>query len=359
MLNKLHELSKTRPNLPNLLSAASILAAAMAISFLYRCIAGEQPAHILLIFVFFLILMFYRTPGYLYGMVYSFLAVLWMCHLTSSPLGAHLFTFAGMSAVALLADAITLHLSVRSGQVSETEKQNTQSDTENMRTNLLRAISHDLRTPLAGILGNTLVYLENQKTLDETEKKNIVASIHMDSSWLINLVENLLAVTRIKNDLVSINTKEELVEEVLSEALQKVEKRHPGCVIRVKIPDDFIMLPMDAMLIEQVTINLLENAILHSGSSTPVDIVVEDVREYISFTVRDYGSGIPENMLENLFRGAAYSSPAFDAGKGAGIGLAICKTIITAHHGTIRGRNHGYGAEFVFTLPKGSQEGLS
>ena len=143
------------------------------------------------------------------------------------------------------------------------------------------------------------------------------------------------------------------MEEVIGEALQKMEKRHPGCTIHVTIPDDFILLPMDVVLIEQVILNLLENALRHSGSKEPVDMVVEDEPDYVSFTIRDYGIGIPENMLNSLFEGTYYSAVhAPDAQKGMGIGLVICKTIISAHQGTILGRNHEHGAEFIFTLPK-------
>ena len=113
------------------------------------------------------------------------------------------------------------------------------------------------------------------------------------------------------------------------------------------------MIPMDAVLIEQVTINLLENAIVHSGSILPIDFIVEDHPEHVSFIVRDYGKGLSEEKLQNLFETGTYNnSRSSDSRKGMGIGLSICKTIITAHHGTLSGRNHADGAEFCFTLPK-------
>ena len=113
------------------------------------------------------------------------------------------------------------------------------------------------------------------------------------------------------------------------------------------------MIPMDAVLIEQVTINLLENAIVHSESILPIDFIVEDHPEHVSFIVRDYGKGLSEEKLQNLFETGTYNnSRSSDSRKGMGIGLSICKTIITAHHGTLSGRNHADGAEFCFTLPK-------
>ena len=221
------------------------------------------------------------------------------------------------------------------------------------RTQMLAGVSHDLRTPLTGIIGNSSLFLESQNDLSSTEQRTIMTNIYEDSNWLLNMVENLLSVTRIQGDSLSINTTEEPVEEVVGEALEKLKKRYPDAAIRVKIPEEFLMIPMDAVLIEQVTINLLENAIVHSGSILPIDFIVEDHPEHVSFIVRDYGKGLSEEKLQNLFEMGTYNdSQSSDSRKGMGIGLSICKTIITAHHGTLSGRNHADGAEFCFTLPK-------
>jgi len=171
------------------------------------------------------------------------------------------------------------------------EKRLAEAEMEKMRANLLRAISHDLRTPLTGIIGNSSLFLESQNDLSSTEQRTIMTNIYEDSNWLLNMVENLLSVTRIQGDSLSINTTEEPVEEVVGEALEKLKKRYPDAAIRVKIPEEFLMIPMDAVLIEQVTINLLENAIVHSGSILPIDFIVEDHPEHVSFIVRDYGKG--------------------------------------------------------------------
>lgn len=119
------------------------------------------------------------------------------------------------------------------------------------------------------------------------------------------------------------------------------------------IPEEFILLPMDAILIAQVTINLLENAVIHAKSTKPIQLLVTDHPTTVSVTVRDYGVGLPDEMLDNLFDNTTYTpSGSSDAHRGMGIGLSICKTIITAHRGTLTGRNHAEGAEFIFTLPK-------
>lgn len=247
---------------------------------------------------------------------------------------------------------LTTRLKNQADLIKEGEQKLLEAEKEKMRANLLRAISHDLRTPLTGIIGNSMAYLENQSFLTQDEKEDIVRNIYEDSTWLINMVENLLSITRIRNDKLSITTNPESVEEVVGEALQKMQKRHPECIIRASVPDDLILLPMDAILIEQVTINLLENALTHSESKMPIDLVVKSNPESVSFTIRDYGRGIPEEMLEHVFDGKDYFFSSSDVQKGMGIGLVICKTIISAHHGTISGRNHKDGAEFTFTLPR-------
>lgn len=235
--------------------------------------------------------------------------------------------------------------------LAEKERELALANTEKMRANLLRAVSHDLRTPLTGIIGNCLTYLENGTYLSEEEKRKLVQNVYDDSTWLINMTENLLMVTRIKDSNLSIKKTAEPVEEVVGSALAKLQSRHKGCVINATVPEDLILLPMDPILIEQVLINLAENALFHSGSDKPVELVVTNDTDSVSFTVKDYGCGIPAEKLDSLFDGSGYNAIS-DAHKGMGVGLVICKTIISAHEGEIRGYNHAEGAAFTFTLPK-------
>lgn len=248
---------------------------------------------------------------------------------------------------AVLAGSVAARLARRSP-----EAKTQPGKTEENRNNLLQAVTQDLKSPLVDIMGNTLLFLENYDDLSEKERIQLVRQIHEGSSWLINMAENLSAITHVKSEGPTLSIQEEIVEEILGEALQKVEKRHPDRLVRVKIPEDFIMLPMDAVLIEQVIINLLENAILHSDSTKPIDIIVEDETDKVSFTVRDYGDGIPKGLQEHLFDSVSHSPHTTCSQKGTNIGLIICKTILSAHRGSIVGRNHDHGAEFVFVLPK-------
>ncbi len=383
MLKKLLKSSKCRRHFTSLLIAISSAGAAICLSWTCRRTTHENQINSTLFFIFFLLLTSCTTAKCYYGIGYSLLAALWLYSGRDSLNG--IFTaFMAMSGMAVLTYTFSHRTGAQTwdpepearaeaapppdpaeenilaaipeagaGPEQKAGEEGEPKPLEGMKATLLRAISHDLRTPLAGIQGNSLIYLENKNTLGEKERIYIVRDIHKDSSWLINLTENLLAITRIQDNDLTINKNDELVEEVVGEALQKIEKRHPGCAIQVKIPENILILPMDAVLIEQVIINLLENALLHSGSTRPVDVTVEEQPESVSFLVRDYGRGVPEELLERLFQDPA-RAPFRPLGpqKGTGIGLAICKTIIAAHRGTFLGQNCTPGAEFLFTVPK-------
>ena len=181
----------------------------------------------------------------------------------------------------------------------------------------------------------------------------ILTHIHEDANWLLNMVENLLAVTRIHDRSSTVKKTDESVEEIVSAAIMRLKKRIPEASVNVSVPDELLIIPMDAILIEQVLINLLENAIIHSQSQDPILCYVDTDDANVAFHVKDYGIGIDPERLKNIFDGNSYiGNKESDSNKGMGIGLSICKTILTAHGGTISARNHPLGAEFYFTLPK-------
>lgn len=359
-MKNFHVLPRWKRHLFSTLISIFVMVIAMVASFLYHSIVPGNTTNIALIFLLALVLISRWTAGYAYGIACSVFAIVFINCVFTYPyfeinftLSGYPITFIVMLGISLLTSTMTSHLTLQAQLIAEREKQLAEAEMEKMRANLLRAISHDLRTPLTGIIGNSSLFLENQERLDKQEQKDIVTNIYNDSNWLLNMVENLLTVTRIQSDSLSINTSEEAVEEVIAESLQKLNKRYPGTIVKVQFPEEFILLPMDAILIEQVTINLLENAIVHANSKKPLELLVEDHADEVSFTIRDYGVGIPPDRLQNLFDGTSYTpSQTSDARKGMGIGLSICKTIITAHHGTLIGQNHANGAEFIFTLPK-------
>jgi len=211
-----------------------------------------------------------------------------------------------------------------------------ESEKEKMRSNLLRAISHDIRTPLTGILGASSAILENGDNLDRETHDKLLLNIKEESQWLIRMVENLLSVTRINEGTMNVTKSPEAAEEIVAEAISHIRKRFPERKISVKVPDELLMVPMDGTLIEQVLINLLENAIKHSPADTVVEVEVKSDHQYAIFEVRDKGEGIAEE----------------DFSRGMGIGLSICKSIINAHDGKLNAENKKIGgAVFQFALP--------
>lgn len=231
------------------------------------------------------------------------------------------------------------------------------SEKEKTRANLLRAVSHDLRTPLTSMIGASNTYLENSETLSTTEKIQLISHIKEDANWLLHMVENLLSVTRIQQDTAKVKKTYEPLEEVLAESISLVKKRIPTAQIQVYAPTDFVLVPMDPTLIEQVIINLLENAIKHSQTTEPIILKAEcytkgNKPSYVEVQVIDHGVGIDRNILPSIFNGVnTPSDESSDTSKGMRIGLSICQTIIKAHNGQITAENSEHGAIFTFRLP--------
>ncbi len=343
-----------------------LLFSATALSFLYFDIS-QNSANVALLYILALVLIARITDGYFWGIFASLIGVVCVNFLFTYPylalnftLAGYPVTFIGMLAISLITSAATTHMKQQMQMLAERELLLVEAEKEKMRANLLRAISHDLRTPLTSIIGAGASYLETGDFLGEEEKRGLVKQIYEDSNWLLNMVENLLSVTRIQGGEANVNKSLESVEEVVSEAVIRLKKRLPDAKIQVQVPNELIMIPMDAILIEQVLINLLENAVLHSKSSQPVSCYVEDDGDAVTFHVRDYGIGIPQERIRTIFDGTPYAgSSSPDSSKGMGIGLSICKTIVTAHKGSICARPCPRGTDFFFSLPQTATSGGS
>lgn len=235
--------------------------------------------------------------------------------------------------------------------LSDTQrKTQVESEREKMRATLLRAISHDLRTPLQGILGSSSALRDREAVMDEALRDKLLLDIQEESQWLIRMVENLLSVTRINETTASVVKTPEAAEEIVAEAVNRIQRRFPEREIIVKVPDRLLEVPMDGTLIVQVLINLLENAIKFSPDSTPVEIILQSRDNQAAFKVLDRGRGIMEEIASRQSAPPTLIRP--DASRGLGIGLTICDTIVKAHHGTLEAENReGGGAEFRFMLP--------
>ena len=172
------------------------------------------------------------------------------------------------------------------------------------------------------------------------------------------MVENLLSVTRIDNETARVAKTLEDMGDVVSSAVVRFKKRFPDAELKVKIPDEPIFLMMDPMLIEQVIINILQNAYFHAKSLKPIELKVVDESDSVVVAIKDYGIGIERSRLETIFdgNGSYKEERESDGYKGMGIGLSICKTIVTAHGGKLTADNHGSGSVFNFSLPKETEE---
>jgi two-component system sensor histidine kinase KdpD len=228
-----------------------------------------------------------------------------------------------------------------------------ETEKEKMRSNLLRAISHDLRTPLTAILGSSSAILENAETLDNETKLKLISNIKDDSQWLIRMVENLLSVTRINEDTANVTKSPEAAEEIIAAAISRIRKRFVNQNIKVSVPDELLMVPMDGTLIEQVIINLIENAIKHSGIDITIDVSLKRDKDMAVFEVSDNGDGISEQDIPYLFESYVPNGKrSADSSRGMGIGLSICMSIIKAHDGRMEAFNKKEGgAVFRFSLP--------
>lgn len=223
---------------------------------------------------------------------------------------------------------------------------------EALRATLLRAISHDLRTPLTSISGNAAILMQSSSLLTEGKKLELYAAICDDALWLSELVENLLSVTRIENGTMSLHMEQELLDEIIQEAMAHIDRKAAERVFTVWLEDELLMARMDARLIVQVLINLLNNAVKYTPPGSHIDVLARREGDMVKVSIADDGPGVPESVKEKIFDMFYTGNNARgDGRRGLGLGLALCKSIITAHGGTISEEtNVPHGAIFSFTL---------
>ena len=229
---------------------------------------------------------------------------------------------------------------------------------EQLRADLLRAISHDLRTPLTSISGSAGNLLANYQKMDDAMRIQTFTDIYDDSLWLISLVENLLAVTRIEEGRMQLNQSVELMEEVITEALRHVSRKSVEHTIRVTSDQDIILAQIDAKLIVQVIINLGDNAIKYTQPGSNIEIHSALQGKWVVVSVSDDGPGIDDSQKPKVFD-MFYSgaNKIADSRRSLGLGLSLCRSIVNAHGGTISvADNAPHGAVFTFTLPAGEVE---
>ena len=311
----------------------------------------KDSALISAIFVLGVYLVSVLTQGYSYGIFSALVSVLVINFVFEYPFFAFNFVVAENILSAIILFAVTTLTCGLTAKVRHHETVKAERDRERMRANLLRAVSHDLRTPLTTIYGSSSALLEKYDDFTEKQCKEMIKGISEDSRWLYRMVENLLSITKLDSDNVKIIKTDTVLDELIDSVLVKFAKRYPDQNIDVDIPEDFVSIPMDAILIEQVLLNILENAVQHAKGMTVLSLRVFVISGKAVFEVSDNGCGIAENRLKDIFNGA-YTSDIPDSSKNnAGIGLSVCASIIKAHGGDIKAQNaKGGGSVFRFTL---------
>ena len=334
-----------------LITAISLLGA-FGISLLFQYIFDVRE-HITTVFVFAVFLVSLLTEGYIFGVLAAFIGTVAVNYAFTFPYFALNFTIPVNLISGLVMIAIAVFTSALTTKLKRHEMLKAESEKERMRANLLRAVSHDLRTPLTTIYGSGTTLLENGDTMTEEQKHKIVAGIKEDSEWLIRMVENLLSITRIDSGQVKIIKTSTVLEELIDSVILKIKKRYPNQKIEIDIPDDVVIIPMDAILMEQVIVNLLENSIQHAEGMTFLGLKVFTLGTQAIFEIRDNGCGINPKYIDGIFSGryAEENEIADSQKKNAGIGLSVCATIVRAHGGSIKAENDKTGgAVFRFTL---------
>ncbi len=310
------------------------------------------------VFVFAVFIVSLLTESMVYGITASVIGMLAVNYAFAFPYFRFDFTIPENIITAVIMIAVTIISSMLSSQIRRQANLRAESEKERMRANLLRAVGHDLRSPLTTIVGSSSAILENPTSFTEAQKLRMLRGIREDAEWLSRMVENLLSVTRLDGGNVQLLKSSTVLDELLDSVLVKFRKRHSEQAVQVDIPDDIVMIPMDAILIEQVLINLLDNAVEHAKDMTKLTLKVFVIDGKAVFEVTDDGCGIPADRIKDVFTGCYSTTVPADTKINSGIGLSVCAAIIKAHGGDIRAENNKHGgATFRFTLETEDTDG--
>lgn len=316
------------------------------------------------IFILGILIISFKTEGYVWGVCSAIFDIIWINYVFTPPFLGFAFSVDTIPP-AILSLVIALVTTTLTTRLHEQEMVKLESERERMRANLLRAVSHDIRTPLTSIYGSTTAVIENFDELTKTQKLQLLNDVRNDAEWLVRMVENLLSVTRVSADDVVLTKSSIPVDELVGTVASKFTKRrseilqgdelHKPVTFKVDLPDHFVSVEGDAMLLNQVLTNLLDNAVFHADGMTKVGISVTDDKDNVYFNVYDDGCGIAPERMDTLFTGT-WTSKKEKADKGRsnmGIGLSVCYSIIKAHGGEIVAKNRPEGgASFSFSLKK-------
>lgn len=308
--------------LKNIIITAAMLAAATAICFILRPLVPTDT-HVPLIYVLAVLCVSRLTEGYFYGVLASMVAVVGVNYIFTYPYFQVDFTVTGYPLTFIVMLTVSISVSALMTQIKMQEHVRLKAEKERMRANLLRAVSHDIRTPLTSIEGAAAGIIDNKDVLTEEQKEELLLNIKEEAQWMVRMVENLLSITRMNDEGTRLTTHEELAEEIVSSAVVKFSKRFPDIKVEVDIPEEVVIVPMDPILIRQVIVNIMENAVIHGGSTTRVKVTISANETEAIFSIEDNGKGIDGKILPMLFTGqiSHREGETYDNKRSMGIGL--------------------------------------
>lgn len=311
------------------------------------------------VFVLAVLLVSRLTTGYLFGILASVLGVICVNFVFTYPYWRVDFTMTGYPLTFMVFLSVSIITCTLTTQLKKQEQLRTETAKETMRANLLRSVSHDIRTPLTSIAGATSALIDHPD-LPVEEQHQLLEDVRDDAQWLIRVVENLLSITRMGDEQAKITKSLEAAEDIIAETLRKFRKRFPKIEVITQIPEDPLFIPMDPILIEQVLSNLLENAMNHGKVTSRICISVSQEHDFARFSVIDNGRGISDEALHTLFDGTLKHNETTtgDGKRNMGLGLSVCLAIIRAHGGTMDAHNLDTGAEFYFRLPLQEEQNI-
>lgn len=341
----------------SLLFSLLVLAIAAGICLLLSQVDDDNNPFAMAVFILAVVVIASHTDGYWYGIFSACAGVLCVNYFFTQPFFQFEWSIAGYPLTFTAMLLVSLIVSTLTTQIKKQEQLRFDVETEKMRVNLLRSLSHDLRTPLASILGASSVLLE-QENLSREERDELARDIQKEAHWLIRVTENILSVTKFSGSGVALKKEDEVLEEIVSSAIVKFRRRHPEIAVTVERPENILLAPMDATLIEQVLTNLFENAAIHGKNATAIRVTISQEPGRAAVTVEDNGTGFSPEALEHLFDGLQPASVTHsDNRRNMGIGLNVCRSIIRAHGGDIAAENRqGGGAVIRFWLPREEEE---
>ena len=311
------------------------------------------------VFVLTVLLTSWLTNGYFWGLLSAVLGVIAVNYFFTYPFWSFNLTITGYPLSFLTFLSVSIITSTLTTKTRQLDKLRLENEKIRMRADLLRSVSHDIRTPLTSIIGSTSAVLDNPD-LSTEDRRTLLQDVKQEAQWLIRVVENLLSITRIGSDQAELAKQPEPAEEVLAEAAQKARKRLPDIKFSVEVPDDLLMVPMDPILIEQVLSNLIENAVTHGVTTTAIHLSVKETEDgFAAFSVRDNGRGIPPSLLPHLFDYSIRhaSTPTGDGKRNMGLGLSGVQRC----RQSARRPSHGpqsQGRRGVYLLPARFQGGI-